>query len=144
VSLSIRYIALGFLAGAVAVPLCHQSMVYLLFLAKQIPNHPWNLAPMKGPFPVPVLVNQMFWGGLWGAGFAGFGYLIPVAGTALRGLIYGLLGPFLLGNGVLVPLFKGVGPYVWSWPLPRYVVGGLIGAAFGLGLAMILRFISKR
>ena len=86
----------------------------------------------------------MFWGGLWGVGFAAFGHLIPVAHNLLRGAIYGLLGSFLLGGGLLVPLFKGGLPYFWSWPFSRFFNGSLIGAAFGIGVAVLFRFIAKR
>jgi hypothetical protein len=142
--LSFRLLVLGFIAGAIAVPIFHQGMIYILFLMKQVPNAPWNMATMKGPFPLPTLVNQMFWGGVWGAAFAAVGHLIPIAHNILRGAIYGLIGPFLLGGGVLVPYFKGGLPYFWSWPFSRFINGGLIGAAFGIGIVVLFRALTKR
>lgn len=138
-----RTLLYGFIAGALSVLLFHQGMVLILYLLKQTPNFPWNLGGRVQPFGVPVLVNQMFWGGLWGVGFAAIGHLIPVAVTAVRGAIYGLLGPFLLGGGFLVPLAKG-GPMFWMWPAPRWIVGGLIGASFGAGVALILNLLRRR
>jgi hypothetical protein len=102
------------------------------------------MATMKGPYPLPILVNQMFWGGLWGVAFTAFGHLIPVAHNILRGAIFGLLGPFLLGGGLLVPFFKGETTYLWTWPMSRFINGSLIGAAFGIGIAVILRALAKR
>jgi hypothetical protein len=142
-SFDARRLGLAFIAGALAVIVFHQGMVFLLYLMKQTPNFPWNMGGAVGPLKVPVLVNQMFWGGLWGIGFALFGSLIPIAHNALRGAVYGLIGPFFLGNAVLVPFFKG-GPYLWGGNSQRIILGSLIGAAFGVGLALILRAMTKR
>jgi hypothetical protein len=139
-----KSLLLGFIAGALAVLLFHQGMVGLLYLLGSIPNPPWNLGTMRGGLlPIPVLVNQMFWGGLWGMGFAVLWPMIPVGAAWLRGAVYGLLGPFLLGNGLLVPFFKG-GAYFWGGQPQRMLIGSLIGAAFGAGLGLILPRLGKR
>jgi hypothetical protein len=132
-NLTPKTLLFGFVAGSLSVVVFHQGMVFLLYLMSQTPNFPWNLKGSVGPMGVPVLVNQMFWGGLWGIGFAAIGHLIPIANTALRGAVYGLLGPFLLGGGFLVPLIKQTGPMFW-----------LIGAAFGVGIALIMKVLEKR
>jgi hypothetical protein len=141
--LNARALAIGFIAGALSVLVFHQGMVLLLYLMKQTPNFPWNLAIMRGPLPIPALVNQMFWGGLWGVGFAVVGGMIPIAHTVLRGVVYGLLGPYLLGNAILVPFFKG-GPYFWGWAPQRMILGALIGGAFGAGIAVFMRLLARR
>jgi hypothetical protein len=143
-NLSARTLILGFVAGAISVLVFHQGMIFLLYMMKQTPNFPWNVTAMKTGMGLPILINQMFWGGLWGVGFAAIGHLIPVTHNILRGAVYGLLGPFLLGGGVLVPLLKQTGPYFWMWPGQRWIVGALIGAAFGVGIAVILRALAKR
>jgi hypothetical protein len=134
----------GFVAGSLSVVVFHQGMVLLLWMLSQTPNFPWNLKGSVGPLGVPVLVNQMFWGGLWGIAFAAIGHMIPIANTALRGAVFGFLGPFLLGGGVLVPLIKQTGQFFWTWPGQRWIVGGLIGAAFGVGIALIMKALEKR
>jgi hypothetical protein len=143
-NLTPKTLLFGFVAGSLSVVVFHQGMVFLLYLLSQTPNFPWNIKGSVGPMGVPVLVNQMFWGGLWGIGFAAIGHMIPIAQTALRGAVYGLLGPFLLGGGVLVPLLKQTGQFFWTWPAPRYLIGGLIGAAFGVGVALIMGVLAKR
>lgn len=143
-TLSARTLFFGFLAGVIATLIFHQGMVLLLWLVGQLPNFPWNLKGSVGPLGVPVLVNQMFWGGLWGIVFAVVGGMIPVANTVLRGAVFGLLGPYLLGNGLLVPLFKQTGQFIWTWPSTRLVIGALIGGAFGIGVALIYRALAKR
>ena len=47
-----------------------------------------------------------------------------------------LLGPWLIGNGILVPLIKG-GPMLFGFSVPRMLIGASIAATFGLGLAII-------
>jgi hypothetical protein len=132
----------GFAAGAAAVLVFHQGMVLLLHLAGTTPNFPWSMRAV-GPLSVPAIVNQMFWGGLWGVGFALVGSRIPIPGDLGRGAVYGLLGPWLLGNGVLVPLFKG-GNLLFGFNPMNMWRGALIGAAFGLGLALFMRLLGRR
>ena len=143
-NLNTRTLIIGFIAGALSVLVFHQGMVLLLYLMKQTPNFPWNMTAMKTGLGLPTLVNQMFWGGLWGVAFAALGHMIPIAHNVLRGVVFGLVGPFLLGNGILVPALKQTGQFFWTWPAPRYVVGGLIGAAFGAGIAVIMKAIGNR
>ncbi len=143
-NLNTRTAILGFIAGALAVLVFHQGMVLILHLMKQVPNFPWNTSTFRGgPFPIPVIVNQMFWGGVWGIGFAAVVGLIPIAHNILRGVVYGLLGPALLGNGILVPLFKG-GPLFWGFQPLRIVISALIASAFGAGLAVFYQLLSQR
>jgi hypothetical protein len=134
----------GFVAGALSVIVFHQGMVLVLWLLGYAQNVPWNVRGTVPPFGVPVLLNQMFWGGLWGIGYAALGHWIPVAPIALRGAVYGLLGPFLLGGGILVPLIRRSGAFVWQWPAPRWIIGALIAASFGAGVALILNALGRR
>ncbi|MGL4441534.1 MAG: hypothetical protein ACRCUE_19965 [Bosea sp. (in: a-proteobacteria)] len=138
----VRQLVFGFIAGALAVLVFHQGMVLVLHLAGQAPRFPWSIAPIA-PWAVPTIVNQMFWGGLWGVGFAFIGSRIPLGGDLVRGAIFGLLGPWLLGNGILVPLFKG-GTYLWGFNPQNMWRGALIGAAFGLGIAVFMRVFRGR
>jgi hypothetical protein len=143
-TITARTALMGFVAGALAVVVFHQGMVLILHLMKLVPNFPWNTGTFRGgPVPIPVIVNQMFWGGIWGIGFAAVAGLIPVAHNILRGVIYGLLGPGLLGNGILVPLFKG-GAFLWGFQGQRIMISALIASAFGAGLAVFFRLLAKR
>ena len=141
---SLKTLIFGFLAGVLAVIVFHQGMVFLLVLTKQSLNPAWNLSLRDGPIPIPVLVNQMFWGGLWGIVFALLGHRIALANVALRGLVFGLIGPNLLGNGFLVPLFRGSGQFFWTWAPSRFVLGALIAGSFGIGVALFWNFLKKR
>ncbi len=132
---------LGFLAGALAVLVFHQSMILILHLAGQVPNFPWSMRPIA-PLGVPAIANSMFWGGLWGIGFVLVSHLIPVRNDIGRGALYGLLGPWLLGNGVLVPLIKG-GNLLFGFNVQNMWRGALIGLAFGVGLAVFLKLLAR-
>ena len=138
-----RTLLYGFIAAAIATVVFHQGMVLILYLLGQTPNFPWSLKPIAGPIPTPGLINQMFWGGLWGVAFAAFGGLLPIANHILRGAVLGLIGPYFLGGGILVPLIKG-GPMFWAWPAPRYLVAALILASFGAGWAIVMNAMGKR
>jgi hypothetical protein len=134
--LSPRSLILGFIAAAIAVVIFHQGMILVLKLTNLLPTAtPWNFRSF-GPLGVPTLVNQMFWGGLWGVAFAALFRMIPGGSSLIKGLIWGLLGPALLGNWVLVPLFKG-GALFAGFDVQRMVITVLIGAAFGIGLGLI-------
>jgi len=139
--MNIRRLAFGFIAGAAAVLTFHQGMVLLLHLLGQIPNFPWSMRPIA-PFGVPAIVNQMFWGGLWGMLFAVVAPRSPLSNDIASGAVFGLLGPWLLGNGVLVPLFKG-GAYLFGLNPQNMWRGALIGTAFGIGIAVFMRLLSR-
>lgn len=140
-SFSPKMLALGFLAGALAVPIFHQSMVLALHLVGLTPNFPWSVRPIP-PFNVPTIVNQMFWGGLWGALFAATLAYIPGRELWLKGAIFGLLGPWLIGNGILLPLIKG-GPLLFGFA-PARMIGAWVGIAFGIGLGLLLGLLAPR
>lgn len=136
-----RQAVFGFVAGALSVLVFHQGMVLALHLMGQIPGFPWSLRSVA-PLGVPQIVNQMFWGGLWGIGFVFVGARIPVPSDIGRGAIYGLLGPWLLGNGILVPLFKS-GTLLFGFNPQNMWRGALIGAAFGIGIAVFIRLLAR-
>jgi hypothetical protein len=140
--MDMRRLAFGFVAGAAAVLTFHQGMVLILHLMGQIPNFPWSTRPLP-PFRVPVLVNQMFWGGLWGVLYAVIASRIPIGNVVARGAAFGLLGPWLLGNGLLVPFIKG-GNILFGLNPQNMWRGMLIGAAFGIGVAVFMRLLARR
>ena len=88
----------GFIAGAIAVVTVHELINYGLLQAGLFPRVPWSLNPsaMTG---VPQIVSDAFWGGVWGSLFA-----MLVGGGPVRGALFGMIGPALLGVFVLVPL----------------------------------------
>ena len=130
----------GFLAGALAVVIFHQGMFLILNMAGLIPVGPWRMNPVP-PYGVPLLLNQMFWGGLWGVGFGLLYEEIP-GPAVLKGMIFGMLGPMLLGSWLVVAMIKGQptfsGAFAKGFDVVRLRNGFLLnGVAFGIGLGLL-------
>lgn len=137
-----RRIIMGFVAGAIAVVVAHQTMILVLHLLGFLPNFPWSLRP--NAWGVPQLLNQMFWGGVWGMVF---GLVAPFLGglkTWALGLVMGMGGNAILGNWILLPLVFNRGTFMAGYAPQRMIIGLLIGGAFGLGWAYIFRALYKR
>jgi hypothetical protein len=148
-------IVLGFVAAAISVLVVHQTIVYLLGASGMTKTVPWNLRPLGyGPFPwVPLLVNGVFWGGLWGVLFALIYDWVPGGWSWLKGLIFGLL-VLVFSNWIFLPLIRwlafGYPPsearlfagFDGSNPIVL-VPGLLILSGFGLGLGIIYGLIAR-
>lgn len=140
-SLSFGRAAVGFATGALAVAIFHQGMyVVLARLGIPLQGVPWDMRPDAAAYGLPRLVNLMFWGGLWGVGFAWLGDRLPGPGW-LRGMLFGMLGPMLLGSWLVVSLIKGrpvLNGLLVDGNLIRLRTGFLLnGVAFGLGLGLL-------
>ncbi len=135
-----RLALLGFIAGVVSVLVFHQGTVWLLNQAGVLPNGPFRLTPIA-PFGVPQIVNQAFWGGLWGILIA---FLLPrvripdLMFCALFGMV-----ALTFVNWVVLPAIRGT-PYFAGGVPARMWPSLLIAAAFGWGVALILREMRRR
>jgi hypothetical protein len=127
--------AIGFAAGALAVLVVHQGMFAILHATGMVPNPPWRTNPVP-PYGVPTIVNQAFWGGLWGVAYALAYDRLPGAGW-LKGFLFGMIGPMLLGSWLVVAAIKGQ-PLMAGLVPQRLLIGFLLnGVAFGIGLGII-------
>jgi hypothetical protein len=87
------------------------------------------------PFGVPQVFNSAFWGGLWGCVFALLADRFPRQWPLwLAGLIFGIVGPTLVGWFVVAPL-KGR-PIANGFVLARMINSPIINGMFGLGTAL--------
>ena len=137
----------GFLAGALATAIFHQGALMLMKQGGLIPQAlPWNMAPNAAAFGMPSLVNLMFWSGLWGVLFAFLYEKIPGGMGWLKGFIFGVIFPMLLGSWLIVALVKGqpiLADLAKDWNFLRLRNGFLLnGLAFGVGLGLIYPMIS--
>ena len=136
-------LALGYVAGFLAVPLGHQIMLMLLHGIGFTRNAPWNLAPTP-PLGVPVLLSQSFWGGIWGIVFALIEPRLP------RNLLAYWISVALFGGVALTAVYVAVVlPIKGSPPNPEppligLTMGFLVNAAWGVAAALLLKLFSKR
>jgi hypothetical protein len=134
--------ALGFVAAAIAVLTVHEGTIYLLAAGGLTRSSAWSMTPAIPPWGVPRLINNVFWGGLWGVLFAALYDKIPGGAGWLKGLIYGLT-IVVVSNWILLPLIKGrvfgqAGQVLFSGFDPRrMLVTLIILGGFGIGLGII-------
>jgi hypothetical protein len=146
---TIGRIVLGFVAGAIAVVIVHEGIIYLLGTAGYIPNRAWSMTPAIPPWGVPRVVNNVFWGALWGALFGLISAGLPGGMSWLKGLIYGLL-IVVVSNWILLPLIKGqvfgqANQVLFSnYDPQRMLLTAVIVGGFGLGLGIIYGLIAPK
>lgn len=143
--LNARIVLLGFLAGAMAVLVFHQLTIVALNGFNF--GSAWRLAPGVRPFSVPPIINQMFWGGLWGIVFAALTPLLPRGvGYLIAGFLFGAV-VLVLAGWYLVPFVKSLfgvanlryGPNPTGWWR-----GPVINGMWGLGAALFLTLLRVR
>lgn len=141
--LSLKNLLMGFIAGAIAVATAHEIINWLLLQAGLFPRVPWSMQPaaMTG---VPQILSDMFWGGLWGVLFAAIQDRMPGGSLWLKGLIFGLVGPALIGVFILVPLLTGRFPLFFGGD-PKLIISVLlILAGFGAAMGWLYEFLTTR
>jgi hypothetical protein len=141
--LSLRDIAVGLVAGAIAVAAFHQSVILAAYLAGITPSSPWSLRPIQ-PLGVPHIVSQMFWGGLWGILFGVLWPLVPGRQYWQKGIVFSLIGPLLLGSWILVPLIKQTGGFFGGFSPLRLGLGLCLATAWGAGLGLLFGGVTRR
>ena len=149
----VKVVILGFVCGALSVAAFHQGTLHILFnygngvpvitdLFGRFPSPGWNLAPMPNPpvaglpFPIPVLANQMFWGGLWGIAIAVVIRWLH-APDLLAGVLVGGVGATLIAVTVVAQL-KGL-PMWAGGDTQRLARALLLNSGFGFGAALLMR-----
>lgn len=143
---TVERIVLGFIAGAISVIVAHEGAIYVLHAAGYIPTNGWSMTPAIPPWGVPRLVNNVFWGGLWGVLFGLLYERVPGGMAWLKGLIFGLC-IVLVSNWILLPLIKGQffgqpnQVLFGGWNPQRMLIVLAILGTFGLGLGIAYRLI---
>jgi hypothetical protein len=142
-------IVLGFTAAAISVLVVHEGIIFALNAAGYVPTRGWAMTPAIPPFGVPRLVNNVFWGGLWGVLFALVYDWIPGGAAWLKGLIFGLF-IVVASNWSLLPLIRGklfgVPNQVLfgGWVPMRMAIVVCIVGGFGLGLGIVYGLIARK
>jgi hypothetical protein len=117
----VRLSILGFVGGALAVLIFHQSLWFLFnHFGLLPPDRPaWPLDPIP-PFGVPSVISKAFWGGVWGA------VLAPLL-SRLRGGAY--WAGWIIIAAIALPL------------RPRFLVSMMLNGSWGFGTALFLRLV---
>lgn len=147
----------GFLAGALAVLIFHQGMYLIMqsYLGIPMQGAPWRTTPSVALWPeffaalkmsapsLPTILHQMVWGGLWGLLFAFMINSLPGGISIIKGLVFGMVFPMLLGSWLIVawvksrPLMAGAfdkGGFNYMALRNGFLLNGV---AFGLGLGVL-------
>ena len=135
-----RILILGFLAGAIAVPIFHQLAVFALHSAGYVPNPPFRTNPVP-PFGVPTILNQTFWGGMWGLLFGAIMMARPRLSAPVVGVAVGILGAALAGL-TWIALLRGQAMPITE--LNRWWRPAVINGSWGLGMGVIFAALRGR
>ena len=142
-NVSLRNLICGFIVGAIAVMTVHEVVNFLLLELGLFPRIPWSMEPaaMTG---LPQFLSDAFWGGLWGVLFALSVSCIPGRSATVRGLVFGIVGPAVIGVFILVPLITGRFPLFFGGD-PKLIVSVLlILGAFGAGMGWLYGLFASR
>lgn len=130
----------SFIAGFVSTLVFHQGLLALLHGIGATPIAPYSMA-VTAPMHVPQVISLAFWGGIWGIVL--WMLIANSKGSAywLRAVIIGAIGPSVVAWFVVMPL-KGMG-MAGGWD-PKIIGGALLlNAAWGLGVALIMRTLQR-
>ena len=142
-STMLRKLGIGFVAGAIAVVTVHEIIDYILHVAAGFPRVPWSMQP-AAVTGVPQIVSDVFWGGLWGILFALVSDKLPGDNPTVKGLIFGIIGPAILGVFILVPLITGRFPLFFGFDLKLLGCVLLILAGFGAAMGWLDGFLDAK
>jgi hypothetical protein len=128
-----------FFAGTLAVPLFHQSVLYVLHRIAFTTRAPFMMEP-TAPLGVPQTFSLAFWGGVWGL-ILGI-VLARVRGTAyfVVACLFGAILPTVVAVLFVAPL-KGqpAPPDARSW-----LVIVLLNTAWGFGTAALAKIMDQK
>lgn len=140
--ISVKILALGFVAGFLAVPLGHQVMAFFHYLIGWRPTMPWDMGVNQRAafqaFGMPSLINLSFWGGVWGILWALIEPYVP------KGWLYWVIA-IVFGAVAATAVSAYVVTAIKGLPMGSIgVVGLMLNGAWGLVAALIFDQLRKR
>jgi hypothetical protein len=137
----LRWVLVGFVAGALSVVIFHQGTAALLYGLELTKRAPFSLQPTQ-PFGVPQLLSIAFWGGIWGMVFAVLFSRLDGAKLIIASLVFGAIFPTLVAWFVVAPL-KGQ-PAAGGFVPMAMLIGPIVNGAWGLGTGIGLALSGRR
>lgn len=95
-----------------------------------------------GPFDLPKLASLALWGGLWGSILSLIFGNVPTGSMTLRGALFGIIGPALLGAFLWIPLINGQAPFYDGEPT-MIAAALVILTGFGAATAWLYGFFTS-
>ena len=135
-----RWLAIGFLAGLIAVLVFHQGAVALLHAAGVTPRTPFPMQPTR-PFGIPQLWSLALWGGVWGIALAAAFARLDGARLVVGALVFGALLPTLIAWFVVAPLKSQ--PIAAGWSPAGMSIGLIANGAWGFGTGLGLALFGR-
>ena len=137
-ALSFKVLVLGFIAGALAVPLGHQIVALILYFVVQGRAFPWDMTPQANAHGLPRVVNLSFWGGVWGILWALISPVVP------RGSLYYVIAT-IFGAICATAVSAYVVTYLKGLPAGSFAGYGLyLNAGWGLAAAAFFELLKKK
>jgi hypothetical protein len=136
-----RWLAAGFLAGAISVLVFHQGALGLLNVLGLTERAAFSMQPTE-PFGVPQLWSLVFWGGVWGVLFAALLRRLDGAPLVAASLVLGAVLPTLVAWFLVAPL-KGQ-PIAAGFAPMAMALGVILNAAWGLGTGLGLVLFGRK
>jgi hypothetical protein len=138
--ISSAVLAVAFAAGFLAVPVFHQLLLLILYLAGVVPVAPFSMEP-TAPLGVPAVVSSSFWGGVWGIVFV---LILP---RLFHGAAYWAASA-IIGGVALTLVYMFIVTPLKTGDLPRnmtgvFIIGFLLNAAWGIGWALFLKLFAR-
>ena len=139
--MSILRIAVGFVAGILAVLTFHQGFIGAMHAAGLVANAPFRMNP-TAPFGVSVIVSNAFWGGVWGIAIVLVTDRMKTnRARVVAALVIGAVGATAVGWFIVAPL-RGL-PVAQGWNPAAMWRGPLINGVFGLGAGLLIGWIGN-
>ncbi|MGI3131537.1 hypothetical protein ACRSLK_14200 [Halopseudomonas pachastrellae] len=132
---------LAFVAGFLAVFCFHQPALALLHGLGVVPFPAFALTATE-PLGVPAVVSSAFWGGVWGLVLVVALSRMDKQWLWLKAALFGGVALTLVALLVVFPL-KGYG-LDWQQFAPRFAIGFILNALWGIGTLVFLRAFAAR
>lgn len=134
----LKGMVLGFIAGAIATVTVHEIISFIFTMPSVWTGwgrQSWDMSPNE--FGVPNILSGAFWGGLWGALFPVVFGALPTGPLTIKGLVFGIIGPALIGVFVAIPLITHRIPLFFDGDISKIVPVLFILAGFGAAVGWL-------